>query len=305
MKYYESVLELIGNTPLLRLKKIESKLNLNYKLFAKVERNNPTGSIKDRAAYFMIKDALNKKIINKDTLIIEPTSGNTGIGLASICAYYGLKLHIYMPSSNSIERRKMMSFLGAKVILTDKSKGMKGALEEAIKEHNSIKNSFIPSQFENENNFKAHYETTAEEIILALDKKIDVFISGIGTSGTIMGVSKRLKEENIPCKIIGVEPKESPLISQNIASSHKIEGIGANFLPPILDRNFIDEMHTVSYEEAKSFMELLAKEEGLLVGISSGAILKCACSLAETYKNKNVVIVLPDNFERYLSVYDY
>ena len=303
MNYMNSILETIGFTPLVRLNKIEKKYNLSYRLFAKIEKFNPGGSIKDRASFYMIKGALENGLINKDTLIIEPTSGNTGVSLAMICAYYNLKLHIYMPSSCSKERIDLIKAYGGKVILTDSSLGMKGAKEKALKEFDAISNSYMPSQFENRNNELSHYETTSKELILSLDADIDAFICGIGTGGTIMGISKSFKDKNLKTKIIGVEPFSSPLISQNIYSSHKIQGIGANFLPDLIDKEYIDEFILVKVEDAYEMTNILAKEEGILVGLSSGASLKAGISLDKNkYKDKNVVILLPDTGERYLSV---
>lgn len=305
MKYYNSILELIGFTPLIRLNKIEKAYGLTYKLFAKVERFLPSSSIKDRPAFYMVKNALAKKIINKDTLIIESTSGNTGISLALICAYYDLKLHIYMPSSFSKERRIMLEKLGAKVILTDASLGMLGAINEAKKEASIIKNSYYIKQFENEDNVLAHYETTAKEIISSLDNKVDVFISSFGSGATITGIAKRLKDECIKTEIIAIEPDISPLLSQNKSSPHIIEGIGPNFIPKILIKELIDRIILIKEEDALYYQEVLALKEGLLCGISSGANLKGALSLdKKKYKDKNVVIILPDNLERYLSKYE-
>ncbi len=304
MKYYKSIIELIGSTPLIRLNKIEKKYKLNYKIFAKLEKYNASGSIKDRIAFNMISNALKKGVINKNTLIIEPTSGNTGIGLALICAYYNLKLHIYMPSSFSVERIKMMEFYGAEVFLTDKKLGMKGAIDKAIEEHKLVNDSFIPFQFSNKDNINAHYLYTAKELLNDLDNKIDVLISGIGTGGTIMGISKRFKKEKVNCKIIGVEPFESPLLSQNRSNSHKIEGIGANFIPPLIDMKYINEIKTASFDESFECVKELALEEGLFVGISSGAVLNVSLKLDKNkYKNKNVVLIFPDGGEKYLSIY--
>lgn len=301
--YKESILDCIGNTPLIKLNHIMKKYHLNFNLFAKVERFNPTGSIKDRASLYMIIDALDKNIINKDTLIIEPTSGNTGIGLAMICAYLNLRCHIYMPSNSSIERVKMMSAFGANVILTDAKLGMKGAVEAALEENKTNKNSFIPSQFENKANPLSHYETTAKEILFDLNSQVDCLVAGIGTGGTISGIAKYFKESNLNTKIIGVEPLSSPLLTKGYASSHKIQGIGANFIPENLNRELIDLIIDISDEEAFKGAKILAQIEGIFAGISSGASLMAALKLnTEEYKNKNIVIILPDNGERYLSV---
>ena len=301
--YKENILDCIGNTPLVKLNKIIKKYNLSFNLFAKVERFNPSGSIKDRASYFMIKDAFENHKINKDTLIIEPTSGNTGIGLAMICAYFNLKCHIYMPSNSSIERVKMMEAYGAKVILTDASLGMKGAIEEAFKEHKENKNSLVPSQFDNYANSKSHYYTTAKEILFDLDNIVDVLIAGIGTGGTISGISSYFKDNNLNTYIIGVEPSNSPLLTKKYTGAHKIQGIGANFVPAILKIVNINEVIDIDDDEAYKGCNILAKEEGIFAGISSGAVLSAALKLDnDKFKNKNVVIILPDNGERYLSV---
>lgn len=303
MNYKNSILECIGNTPLVRLNKIEKKYDLNYKIFAKVERFNPTGSVKDRASFYMIDKALKNKVINKETVIIEPTSGNTGIGLAMVCAYFGLKLYIFMPESSSIERVKMMKALGAKVMLTKKEFGMKGSIDEAIKLSKDIPNSFIPSQFENDYNALSHYETTSREILDALDNKIDVFIAGFGTGGTISGCAKRFKEVNNKIHIIGVEPLSSPLLTKGKAGPHKLQGIGANFIPKLLNRSLIDEVIDISDDDAYFFTNELALVEGIFAGITSGASLAAAVNLNnKIYKGKNIVIILPDNGERYLSV---
>lgn len=301
--YKENILDCIGNTPLVKLNKIIKKYNLSFNLFAKVERFNPSGSIKDRASYFMIKDAFENHKINKDTLIIEPTSGNTGIGLAMICAYFNLQCHIYMPSNSSIERVKMMEAYGAKVILTDASLGMKGAIEAAFKEYKENKNSLVPSQFDNYANSKSHYYTTAKEILFDLDNNVDVLIAGIGTGGTISGISSYFKDNNLNTYIIGVEPSNSPLLTKKYTGAHKIQGIGANFVPAILKIENINEVIDITDDEAYKGCNILAKEEGIFAGISSGAALSAALKLDNNkFKNKNVVIILPDNGERYLSV---
>lgn len=298
-----NVFELIGNTPLVKLNKIIEKYDLSFNLYAKVERNNPSGSVKDRAAYYIIKDAFEKRLINKDSTIIEASSGNMGISLALISSYYNLKCIITMPSNASKERIKMMEAYGAKVILTKKEEGMKGSINEANRLAKEIPSSFLTKQFENEANIKAHYETTSKEILSDLDNKIDVFIAGIGTSGTLIGNAKRFKEELKSVEIIGVEPLSSPLINKNIAGSHLIQGIGANFIPSLYNKNYVDRVLDISNEDAYRGVKLLSSLEGLFVGISSGASLMAALTLnKEIYKNKNVVIILPDNGERYLSV---
>ena len=304
MNVKNSVLECIGNTPLVSLNKIKEKYNLKFNLYAKVERFNASGSIKDRASYFMIKKALEEKKINQDTLIIEPTSGNTGIGLAMICAYLNLKLHIYMLGSASKERVQMMKAFGAEVILTDKTLGMKGAIDAAYKEKEEVENSFIPSQFDNENNSLAHIETTGPEIDNDLDGKVDYVVAGIGTGGTISGLAQYFKSEPRNVKIIGVEPFSSPVLTKGVAGAHKIQGLGANFVPKILKRDLIDKVIPITDEDSYLYCNELAKVEGLFVGISSGAALAGAIELSklENIDGKNVVIILPDNGERYLSV---
>lgn len=296
-----TMIDVIGNTPLVRLKNIEKEFNLNSKLYAKLERSNPTGSIKDRAAKEMIVSALNEKLIDKDTLIIEPTSGNTGIGLAAICASLGLKLVLFMPSSASVERVKIMKAYGATCNLVS-SGGMKGCIDEANKLHEEIKNSFIPSQFDNNNNVIAHYKGTGPEIYNQLDGNIDIFVAGFGTGGTLTGVTKYLKEKNSNIKSIGVEPKSSAFITTNTKGAHKIQGIGAGFKPSILDLSLVDEVLTISDEEAYEFTRLMAKKEGLFVGISSGSNVCALVKIAKENPNKTIVTVLPDNGERYLSV---
>ena len=297
---YKDIKQLIGNTPILELTKIESFFKLQSKIYAKLEAYNPGGSIKDRIALNMIEKELKKGRINSKTTIIEPTSGNTGIGLALVCATYKLPFIATMPSSMSIERQKLIKAYGGKVVLTDPLLGMKGAVDKAIDLSKEIKNSFIPYQFENMNNPLVHYKTTAREIVSDI-KKIDYFISGIGTGGTISGVGKYLKEVSPSTKIIGVEPFSSPLLSKGISGKHKIQGIGANFIPKTLNRDVIDKIITVKDEDAYKYSRLMGKEEGFLVGISSGAILSAAISIAKKEKNKNIVTVFPDSGERYLS----
>lgn len=298
-----NILEVIGNTPLVRLDRIKKDYDLSFNLFAKLERLNPSGSVKDRAALKMFEDAIRDGKINKDTEIIEATSGNTGISLAMISAYYGLKCNIYMPENASKERILMMKAYGANVILTKKELGMKGSVDEAIKRHSLVKNSFILDQFNNKSNVFAHYETTAKEIFDDLEGKIDVIVAGFGTGGTISGISKFFKEKQIKVEIIGVEPKSSPLINENKSGPHLIQGIGANFIPKNLDLDGINEVIDISNEESYFGAKLLAKKEGILAGVSSGAALMASLKLDKNkYKNKNVVIILPDNGERYLTV---
>lgn len=303
-KIYKNVLDLIGNTPLIEIENLQKKINnINSKILLKLEMFNPAGSIKDRAAREMILNALEKGIINKDTIIIEPTSGNTGIGLASICNYLGLKVIIIMPENMSLERIKLLKAYNAEVILTDASQGMSGAIEKANSLHLQYVNSFIPFQFSNENNSLAHYKTTAEEIIKDTEGKIDYVIAGIGTGGTITGISKKLKEYNPNIKIIGVEPYDSPLLTQGKFGSHKLQGIGANFVPDILDLSLVDDIYDITTEEAYDACKLVTKYEGILVGITSGACVAAALKLSEKKENKGKVIVCiaPDSGERYLS----
>lgn len=303
MNYKNSIIETIGNTPLVRLNKIERKYNLPFKLFAKVERFNPTGSVKDRPAFNMINEGFKEGKINDQTLIIEPTSGNTGIGLSMVCAYFNLKLHIYMPENCSIERIKMMKAFGAEVFLTSKSLGMKGSVDAANKEADETQNSFIPSQFSNKANSLAHFNGTANEILNDLDGQVDVLIAGFGTGGTISGIGERFKQVLNNVEIIGVEPFSSPLLIENKTGPHKIQGIGANFIPTLLDKNVIDRIIDIKDDDAYEMSRELARIEGIFAGISSGASLAASLTLdKEKYINKNVVIILPDNGERYLSV---
>ena len=303
MKIYNSILELVGSTPLIRLENIEKELGLEAKLFAKVEYFNPGGSVKDRVALAMIEDAEAKGLIKKGATIIEPTSGNTGIGLAMVATSKGYKAIIVMPDTMSIERRKMMKAYGAEVVLSDGAFGMKGAIEKAKELNKEIPNSFIPSQFENPANVLAHYKNTGPEIYDALDGKIDIFVAGVGTGGTITGVGKFLKEKNKDIKVIAVEPETSPVLSTGVGGKHQIQGIGAGFVPAILDRDVIDDIMTVSNEDAFDNGRLVGKLEGFLVGISSGAALTAAIKLAKEDKNKdkNIVLVFPDSGDRYLS----
>lgn len=297
------ITELIGNTPLLELTNYNNNHGLEATIIAKVESFNPAGSVKDRIAKRMIEVALESGEINKDTVIVEPTSGNTGIGLASVCASYGLKLIITMPDTMSIERRNLMKAYGVELVLTEGSKGMKGAIEKAIEIQKSNPNSFIPSQFENLNNPKVHKETTGVEIWNDSDGKVDIFIAGVGTGGTITGAGSYLKEKNPNIKIIAVEPTDSPILSEGRAGSHKIQGIGAGFVPDTLDTKIYDEIITVKNEDAFSVGREIAKSDGLLVGISSGAALWAATQVAKRPENKgkNIVVILPDTGERYLS----
>ena len=303
MKIYENLTELIGNTPLLKLNKYKEKYNLKADILAKLEYFNPLGSVKDRVAYSMIKDAEEKNIINKNSTIIEPTSGNTGIGLAFVCASRGYKLILVMPESMSIERRKLVKALGAEVVLTEAKSGMKGAIAKANELNKEIENSIILQQFDNKANPKAHRESTALEILNDTDGNVDIVVAGIGTGGTITGIAQILKEKNKDITIIGVEPENSPIITENRAGAHKIQGIGAGFIPSILELGLIDKVMTVSNEQAIETARELGKTEGVLVGISSGASVCIARKLAELEENKgkNIVAICPDTGERYLS----
>ncbi len=301
MKYYNKIIDLIGNTPILKLNEIEKETKSINNLFAKMEMFNPAGSIKDRAALKMIEEAINDGLINQETLIVDATSGNTGIGLSMVCALKKLKLVITMPDSMSNERIKLMEAYGTKVVLTPGILGMSGAIDLALKIKEENKNSFMPSQFDNFNNPLAHYTTTGPEIYDAMDGNIDYLISAIGTGGTISGIGKFLKEKNPNIKIIGVEPLSSPFITKGISGSHKIQGIGAGFIPKILNLDYVDEILTITNEEAYRCANLIAKKEGILVGISSGAALGAALELSKKIINKNIIIIFSDSGERYLS----
>lgn len=302
-KIYSSIDQLIGKTPILELKKIKEKCSLKANIFAKLEYLNPAGSAKDRVALFMVKDAEKSGILKSNSVIIEPTSGNTGIGLACVCASKGYKSIIVMPDTMSVERIKTIKALGAEVVLTDGKKGMKGAIDEAERLRKQIPDSIIAGQFVNPSNPKAHYCTTGPEIYDDLDGKVDVFVAGIGTGGTITGVGKYLKEKNPNVKIVAVEPYYSPVLSKGYAGAHKIQGIGANFVPEILDTSIYDEIIPVKDEDAMQTGRLLGKTEGVLTGISSGACLWAGMEIAKRQENqnKNVVVLLPDTGDRYLS----
>ena len=303
MNTYKRIIDTIGDTPIVELHNIESKFALKAKIFAKVEFFNPGGSVKDRIAKAMIEDAEKQGLINKDTVLIEPTSGNTGIGLSMVAASKGLRIIIVMPETMSIERRNLMKAYGAELVLTEGAKGMKGAIAKAEELSKEIPNSFIPSQFTNRVNPKIHYLTTGPEIYEDLDGKVDIFVAGVGTGGTISGVGKYLKEQNPNIKVVAVEPASSPVLSKGTPGPHKIQGIGAGFVPQTLDTSIYDEIITIENEEALEMGRESARSEGLLVGISSGAALKAAIKLAqrEENKGKNIVVLLPDTGERYLS----
>lgn len=303
MKIAKNLIELIGNTPLVELSKYSKNNDLKTNLIAKVEYFNPGGSVKDRAGYYMIKDAEEKGIINKDTVIIEPTSGNTGVGLALVAAIRGYKLIITMPESMSLERRKTLSAYGAELILTPAGEGMTGAIKKAEELAKEIPNSFIPGQFENPANAKAHKETTAEEIWNDLDGKVDIFVAGVGTGGTLTGIGEALKEKNPNVKIVAVEPADSAVISREKPGAHGIQGIGAGFIPELLNVDIIDETIKISNEESFKVTKEIVQTEGMFVGISSGAAIAAASKLAKREENrdKNIVVLLPDTGLRYLS----
>lgn len=300
-----NVTDLIGNTPLLELSNYNKDNQLKGKIIAKLEYFNPAGSVKDRIAKKMIDEALKAGKVNKDTLIIEPTSGNTGIGLASVCASYGLKIIIVMPDTMSEERRKLIRAYGAELVLTPGADGMKGAIKKAEDLSKENPNSFIPSQFENMDNPKVHEETTGVEVWNDTDGKVDVFVSGIGTGGTISGVGKYLKSKNPDIKIVAVEPTDSPILSEGRSGSHKIQGIGAGFVPNTLNTKIYNEIFKVTNDDAYESTREIARKEGILVGISSGAALWAATQVAKRPENegKNIVVLLPDTGERYLSVF--
>ncbi|WP_289242420.1 cysteine synthase A [uncultured Campylobacter sp.] len=297
MKIANSVSELIGNTPLIKINKFGNEANI----LAKCEFLNPSHSVKDRIALNMIESAISSNKIDKNTTIIEPTSGNTGVGLAMIAAERGLKIILTMPSSMSIERQKLLKAFGAELVLTDPKYGMQGAVDEAIRLSKEIQNSFIPSQFDNPANPDMHKRTTALEIWNDTDGKVDIFVAGFGTGGTVSGVGEILKSKNPNIKVIAVEPAKSPLISKGEAGPHMIQGIGANFIPKNLNRDIIDELFTVSNEDAIATAKALAQSEGLLVGISSGANIHAASQIAKENPGKTIVTILCDTGERYLS----
>ena len=300
---YQNASEMIGKTPLLRLNNIEKKFKLNVNLLAKVEFFNPTGSVKDRIALSMIEDAEKNGILQRNSVVIEPTSGNTGIGLASVCAAKGYKCILVLPDNMSKERIKLMNAYGAEVVLTPAKLGMKGAVDKAQELAKTYENSFIPSQFDNPSNPEMHYRTTGPEIYRDTNRKVDIFVAGIGTGGTVSGVGKYLKEQNRNIKIVGVEPQDSPLLTKGKAGPHKIQGIGANFVPKTLNKKYVDEFLTASNEESFEYARTVGKLEGILVGISSGAALSAAIKIAQRNENngKTIVVLLPDSGDRYLS----
>ncbi|MDR1864219.1 MAG: cysteine synthase A [Bacteroidales bacterium] len=302
-KIAKKLTDLVGNTPLLELAAYAKKQSLQALVIAKLEYFNPAGSVKDRIALSMVEDAEAKGILKSGATIIEPTSGNTGIGLAFVSASKGYKLILTMPETMSLERRNLLKALGATLVLTPGSEGMKGAIEKALSLKKEIEGSVILQQFENAANPAVHYATTAEEVWRDTDGKVDIFVSGVGTGGTVSGTGKRLKELNPQVKIIAVEPKDSPVLSGGSPGAHKIQGIGAGFVPKIFDRSVVDQIITVSNDEAIRTGRLLAETEGLLVGISSGAAVFAASELAKKTENKgkNIVVILPDTGERYLS----
>ena len=303
MKVFETIIDTVGGTPLVELKNIENKYNLKSRIIAKVESFNPAGSVKDRIAKAMIKRAEAKGLINKDTVIIEPTSGNTGIGLCMVGASKGLRVIIVMPDTMSIERRNLMKAYGAELVLTEGSKGMKGAIAKAEELAKEIPNSFIPSQFTNMANPEIHYLTTGPEIFKDLDGNLDYFVAGVGTGGTISGTGKYLKEQKPSIKVVAVEPETSPVLSKGTSGPHKIQGIGAGFVPDTLDTSIYDEILPISNEEAFEKGRESARVEGLLIGISSGAALAAAIKLAQREENagKTIVVLFPDTGDRYLS----
>jgi cysteine synthase A len=303
MRIYNNITELAGNTPLVRLSEFSAKRNLSAEILAKLEYLNPAGSAKDRVAIAMINDAEEKGILKPGASIIEPTSGNTGIGLAAAAAVKGYKVILTMPETMSVERRKLLAAYGAEIVLTEGSRGMSGAIEKANEIASNTPGSFIPGQFENPANPKAHFDTTGPEIWRDTDGEVDIFVAGVGTGGTISGVGEYLKSRKPDVKIVAVEPASSPLISKGYSGAHGLQGIGANFIPENLNRNILDDVIAVTDEEAYAAGRAIAQEEGILVGISAGAALHAAAILAERPENKGkkIVVLLPDTGDRYLS----
>lgn len=302
-KVKNSFLDLVGNTPIVRVNNLIKKDELKADVLAKLEYFNPAGSVKDRIAKEMILDALEKGLINENTTLIEPTSGNTGIGLSAVATALNLKIIITMPETMSVERRNLMKAYGAELVLTPGSEGMKGAIAKAKELSSQIENSFIPGQFENPANPTAHYKTTGPEIYEQTEGKVDIFVAGVGTGGTISGIGKYLKEKNPEVKVVAVEPASSPVLSTGKGGAYKIQGIGAGFVPETLDTKIYDEIITVENEDAFATGKEMAKTEGILVGISSGAALYAAKELAKREENagKTIVVLLPDGGDRYLS----
>lgn len=300
---HQSATELIGKTPLLEVTNLEKEKGLKAKVLVKLEYFNTSGSVKDRAAYYMIQDAEKKGLLGEGSVIIEPTSGNTGIGLASIAAARGYRIILTMPETMSVERRNILKAYGAEIVLTDGAKGMKGAIEKANELAEEIEGAFIPAQFDNPANAKAHFETTGPEIWEDTDGAVDIFVAGVGTGGTITGAGSFLKSKKQDVKIVAVEPETSPVLSKGTAGAHKIQGIGAGFVPKVLDTKVYDEVFPVSNEAAFATGKELAKAEGVLVGISSGAALYAAIELAKRPENegKTIVVILPDSGDRYYS----
>lgn len=303
MALYKSALELVGNTPLVEVSNFKNEYNICSNVFAKVELFNPAGSVKDRIAKAIIEDAVKSGLLKKDSVIIEPTSGNTGIGLASVCAVMGYRLIITMPETMSIERRNLMKAYGAELVLTDGKKGMAGAIEKAQELKEELPNSIIAGQFTNPVNPQTHYETTGREIFNDLNGKVDIFIAGVGTGGTVSGVGKYLKEQNPDVKIIALEPADSPVLTKGTSGAHGIQGLGAGFVPDTLDTCVCDEIIAIKTEDAYQTARQFVKQEGLLVGISSGAALYGARLVGSRQENKgkNIVVLLPDTGDRYLS----
>ena len=300
---YRGFLDLIGNTPLVEVANLEKAYNLKAKVLVKLEYRNPAGSVKDRIAQAMIEDAEKKGILKEGSVIIEPTSGNTGIGLAAIAAAKGYRAILTMPETMSVERRNILKAYGAEIVLTEGSKGMKGAIAKAEELAKEIEGSFIPGQFDNPANPKVHYETTGPEIWRDTDGKVDAFVAGVGTGGTVTGTGKYLKEQNPDVKVVAVEPASSPVLSQGKAGAHKIQGIGAGFVPKVLDTAVYDEIITVENDDALAASKELTKKEGILTGISSGAALYAALQLAQRleFEGKTIVALLPDSGDRYYS----
>lgn len=308
MKVFEQASDLIGNTPLVRLNGYQKEKKLDAELLAKLEYFNPAGSVKDRVALYMLLDAQEKGLLKRDSVIIEPTSGNTGIGLAAVAAEKGIRTIIVMPDTMSIERRNILKAYGAELVLTDGKLGMKGAIAKANELAEEIPHSFIPGQFTNDANPLAHYKTTGPEIWKDTDGDVDILVAGVGTGGTLSGAGRYLKEQNPDIQVVAVEPKDSPVLSEGRAGSHKLQGIGAGFVPRTLDIDIYDEVIPVTTQQAYDAARLLAKEDAILAGISSGAVLYAAEVLAKRPENrgKRIVIIIPDSGEKYLSepVYD-